>query len=161
MTLAPPQAPTLAPISSALPASRVPLWLKLVYTAFMAVLVPVYWYNCGPRRVDPHHPGGDLGRKPAAGLDVRSCLLLSQTYSVIDFVANLADLSPHRHDRLHVQGAGAAVPARAVAVSRVAAVSADLSGLALRLDRGALVAWSVLAWALLLTCFFLMPPPRE
>jgi hypothetical protein len=26
----------------------VPLWLKLAYTAFMAVLVPVYWVNCGP-----------------------------------------------------------------------------------------------------------------
>lgn len=26
----------------------VPLWLKLAYTAFMAVLVPVYWYHYGP-----------------------------------------------------------------------------------------------------------------
>ena len=28
--------------------SRLPLWLKLVYTAFMAVLIPVYWANYGP-----------------------------------------------------------------------------------------------------------------
>ncbi len=28
--------------------AQVPLWLKLAYTAFMAVLVPVYWVNCGP-----------------------------------------------------------------------------------------------------------------
>src|SRR5262245_27396503 len=27
---------------------RIPLWLKLVYTAFMAVLVPVYWSYYGP-----------------------------------------------------------------------------------------------------------------
>jgi len=27
---------------------RIPLWLKLAYTAFMAVLVPVYWSNYGP-----------------------------------------------------------------------------------------------------------------
>src|SRR5260221_9133439 len=27
---------------------RVPLWLKLAYTAFMAVLIPVYWYYYGP-----------------------------------------------------------------------------------------------------------------
>lgn len=27
---------------------RIPLWLKLVYTAFMAVLVPVYWTVYGP-----------------------------------------------------------------------------------------------------------------
>lgn len=26
----------------------IPLWLKLAYTAFMAVLVPVYWANYGP-----------------------------------------------------------------------------------------------------------------
>jgi len=26
----------------------VPLWLKLSYTAFMAVLIPVYWYHYGP-----------------------------------------------------------------------------------------------------------------
>ena len=28
--------------------NRVPLWLKLAYTAFMAVLVPVYWHYYGP-----------------------------------------------------------------------------------------------------------------
>jgi hypothetical protein len=28
--------------------SRIPLWLKLAYTAFVAVLVPVYWINYGP-----------------------------------------------------------------------------------------------------------------
>lgn len=28
--------------------ATIPLWLKLSYSAFMAVLVPVYWYNYGP-----------------------------------------------------------------------------------------------------------------
>lgn len=28
--------------------NRIPFWLKIVYTAFMAVLVPVYWINYGP-----------------------------------------------------------------------------------------------------------------
>ena len=27
---------------------RIPLWLKVTYTAFMAVLIPVYWINYGP-----------------------------------------------------------------------------------------------------------------
>lgn len=29
-------------------AHAIPLWLKLAYTAFMAVLIPVYWYHYGP-----------------------------------------------------------------------------------------------------------------
>lgn len=28
--------------------SAIPLWLKLTYSAFMAVLIPVYWYHYGP-----------------------------------------------------------------------------------------------------------------
>ena len=28
--------------------THVPLWLKLAYTAFMVVLIPVYWRNYGP-----------------------------------------------------------------------------------------------------------------
>ena len=27
---------------------RVPLWLKLSFTAFMAILIPVYWWCYGP-----------------------------------------------------------------------------------------------------------------
>lgn len=30
------------------PSSRIPLWLKIAYTAFVAVLVPCYWVNYGP-----------------------------------------------------------------------------------------------------------------
>lgn len=29
-------------------ATRLPLWLKITYTAFLAVLIPVYWANYGP-----------------------------------------------------------------------------------------------------------------
>ncbi len=35
-----------------------------------------------------------------------------------------------------------------------------LSGLQTGYDRRALAAWTLLAWALLLICFFLMPPPH-
>jgi hypothetical protein len=30
------------------PVRRIPLWLKIAYTAFMAVLIPVYWAHYGP-----------------------------------------------------------------------------------------------------------------
>src|SRR5215203_2667477 len=28
--------------------NRVPLWLKIAYSTFMAVLIPFYWYSYGP-----------------------------------------------------------------------------------------------------------------
>lgn len=28
--------------------AAIPMWLKITYTAFMAVLIPVYWYHYGP-----------------------------------------------------------------------------------------------------------------
>lgn len=37
---------SLAPQTPGAP--RLPLWLKLAYTAFLAVLIPVYWINYGP-----------------------------------------------------------------------------------------------------------------
>ena len=39
---------TDAKIASPQASNRMPLWLKLAYTAFMAVLVPVYWHYYGP-----------------------------------------------------------------------------------------------------------------
>ena len=30
------------------PRHRIPLWLKVAYSAFMAVLIPVYWHQYGP-----------------------------------------------------------------------------------------------------------------
>ena len=48
-----PDIPTVAeagvPVTKAQVRMRVPLWLKLVYTAFMAVLV--HWHNYGPTHV--------------------------------------------------------------------------------------------------------------
>ena len=39
---------SLAEIKSPAAPSRIPLWLKVSFTAFMAVLIPVYWTNYGP-----------------------------------------------------------------------------------------------------------------
>lgn len=49
-TFSPPPPPPLRSSSPALavPAVLIPRWVKLAYTAFMAVLVPVYWANYGP-----------------------------------------------------------------------------------------------------------------
>ena len=34
--------------AASIPSPRIPLWLKIAYTAFLAVMVPVYWANYGP-----------------------------------------------------------------------------------------------------------------
>ena len=39
------------PVITAQVCMRVPLCLKLGYTAFMAMVVPVYWHNYGPTHV--------------------------------------------------------------------------------------------------------------
>src|SRR5437763_306427 len=39
--------PTIS-VSATRPEPILPLWLKLAYTAFMGLLVPIYWRNYGP-----------------------------------------------------------------------------------------------------------------
>jgi hypothetical protein len=146
---------------------RVPLWLKLLYTAFMAVLVPVYWYYYGPTNFLYFCDVALF--LTLAGMWLESPLLVSmctvgilapQILWVADFIANLVGVSMlgmtdymFKHEN-----------------------SAFLRGLSLfhgwipflllylvwklGYDRRALAAWTALAWALILICFFLMPPPH-
>jgi hypothetical protein len=151
----------------AAPTSHVPLWLKLAYTAFMAVLIPVYWANYGPTNFlyfcDVALLITLVGIWLESPLLVSMCavgILGSQTLWVIDFVLNifgikLTGLTDYMFMADH---------------------SLFLRGLSLfhgwlpfllvylvwRLgyDGRGLPAWTVLAWALILVCFFFMPPPR-
>ncbi len=151
----------------AAPANRVPLWVKLAYTAFMAVLVPVYWANYGPTNVLYFCDVALMITLVAIWIEspllVSMCavgILGSQTLWVIDFVLNifgikLTGLTDYMFMADH---------------------SLFLRGLSLfhgwlpfflvylvwRLgyDRRGLPAWTALAWALILVCFFIMPPPR-
>jgi hypothetical protein len=82
---------------SAVPAARrVPLWLKLAYTAFMAVLVPVYLRNYGPTNFlyfcDVALIITLVGIWIESPLLVSMCavgIIASQTLWVIDFLSNL------------------------------------------------------------------------
>ena len=120
--------------------NRVPLWLKFAYTAFMIVLVPVYWHYYGPTNFlyfcDVALFLTLVGLWLDSPLLISMCavgILAPQALWVLDFVLNVFGVSLHRHDRLHVQARELAVPARAVAVSRLAAVPAGVSRLAARL----------------------------
>src|ERR1044072_3290888 len=81
-------------------ANRLPLAFKLFYTAFMAVLIPVYWYYYGPSNF-LYFCHGSLTisliviwlQKP---LLISMCavgILIPQALWVIDFVARLFGFS--------------------------------------------------------------------
>jgi hypothetical protein len=154
------------PASLSPAAGRLPLALKLVFTAFMAVLVPVYWYYYGPTNFLYFCDVALI--LTLAGIWLESPLLISmcavgivvpQIIWVIDFLSNMIGM-----------------PLLGMTDYMFKDTSLFLRGLSLfhgwipflltylvwklGYDRRALPAWTVLAWALILICFFFMPPPN-
>jgi hypothetical protein len=149
------------------PRGHVPLWLKVAYSAFMAVLVPVYGYYYGPTNF-LYFCDVALGLTLVAiwiesPLLVSMCaigILVPQTLWVVDFLmgmfgVTLTGLTDYMFD-----------PRRSLFLRSLSLFHGWLPLLLLFLvwrfgyDRRALPAWTVLAWVVLLICFFLMPPPR-
>jgi hypothetical protein len=149
------------------PASRLPLWLKLAYTAFMAVLVPVYWANYGPTNFlyfcDVALIITLVGIWIESPLLVSMCavgILASQALWVVDFLSNLIGV-PLTGMTDYMFAADHSLFLRGLSLFH-GWLPFLLVYLVWRLgyDRRALAAWTALAWALVLICFFLMPPPR-
>ena len=91
-------------------ASRVPLWLKLAYTAFMAVLVPVYWHYYGPTNFlyfcDVALILTLVAIWPENALLISMCavgILVPQARLGGRFSRQCRRLLADRHDRLHVR----------------------------------------------------------
>jgi hypothetical protein len=147
--------------------ARIPLSVKIGFSAFMAVLVPVYTYSYGPTNFlyfcDVCLILTLIGVWTESALLISMCavgLLVPQTVWVIDYLA-------------HVAGFSLTGMTDYMFDSNLSLFLRFLSGfhgwlpflllfLVWRLgyDRRALITWSVLAWALLLICYFVMPPPR-
>src|SRR6266404_5875747 len=79
------------------PRACLPLWLKLAYTAFVAVVVPVYWYHYGPTNFLYFCDVALIVTVPALWLEsslvLSACLLgifLVQMVWVADFLSRLA-----------------------------------------------------------------------
>jgi len=151
----------------AAPANRIPLSLKLAYSAFMVVMIPVYWANYGPTNFLYFCDVALLITWAAMWLEspllASMCavgIIGSQTVWVIDFLSTLIG-----HPLLGL-----------TSYMFMDDHSLFLRGLSLfhgwlpfllvylvwRLgyDRRGLPGWTVLAWALFMVCFFFMPPPR-
>jgi hypothetical protein len=149
------------------PASRLPLWLKLAYTAFMAVLVPVYWRNYGPTNFlyfcDVALIITLVGIWIESPLLVSMCavgILASQVLWVVDFLSNLIGV-PLTGMTDYMFAADHSLFLRSLSLFH-GWLPFLLVYLVWRLgyDRRALAAWTAVAWALVLICFFFMPPPR-
>ena len=146
--------------------SILPLWLKPAYTAFMAVLVPVYWSEYGPTNflyfcdvtlfltlasVWLENPlFASMG---AVGI------LVPQLFWCVDFLAhlagwNLTGMTSYMFD-----------PKLPLFLRGLSLFHGWLPFLLLFLvarlgyDRRALPLWTLAAWALMLTGFFRMPRP--
>ena len=145
---------------------RIPLALKLAFTAFMAVLVPVYLRNYGWTNFLYFCDVAMLLTLAAIWLE--SPLLASiplvgifipQLLWVVDFFfemfgGHLTGLTGYMFD-----------PQRDFFLRFLSFFHFWLPFLLLYLvwrvgyDRRALVVWTVLAWGLMTVCYFLMPPP--
>jgi len=148
-------------------AGRLPLWLKLAYTAFMAVLVPVYWRNYGPTNFlyfcDVALMITLVGIWIESPLLVSMCavgILASQALWVVDFLSNLVGL-PLTGMTDYMFAADHSLFLRGLSLFH-GWLPFLLVYLVWRLgyDRRGFPAWTALAWVLVLICFFFMPPPR-
>ncbi|MEX0728164.1 MAG: hypothetical protein WD065_17985 [Planctomycetaceae bacterium] len=145
---------------------RVPLGVKLVYTAFVCVLVPYYWSAYGPTNflyfcdvallmtlAAMWTESPLLASMPAVGI------LLPQTFWCIDFLGSFIGLP--------VTGMTAYMfdPSLTLFTRGLSFFHFWLPFLLLWLvwqlgyDRRAMKLWTVLAWGLMLTSYFLLPAP--
>ena len=145
---------------------RVPPVVKVFYTAFVCVLVPYYWKTYGPTNflyfcdvallmglVAVWREDSLWASMPCVGI------LLPQALWQLDFLAGLAGVQ--------VTGMTAYmfdpdIPLFARGLSLFHFwLPIFLLWVVYRLgyDRRALVGWTLLAWGLMLVCFFLMPAP--
>lgn len=149
------------------PARRsVPLWGKVAYTAFMAVLVPYYWRSYGPTNflyfcdVALFLTLGALwlespllASMPAVGI------LVPQTFWMVDFLASACGL-PLTGMTSYMFDANLPLLTRGLSFFHFwLPIVLVLLVWRLGYDRRALWAWTLLAWGLMLICFFWMPAP--
>ena len=149
-----------------LPSNRIPLVLKIAFTAFMAVLVPKYWHDYGPANflyfcdVALFFALGAvwlesplLASMPAVGI------LLPQTLWCVDFLGRCVGLDMPGGMTIYMFDGDKSLFLRGLSFFHFW-LPFLLVYLVWRLgyDRRALVGWTLLAWLLQLVGYFLLPP---
>jgi hypothetical protein len=147
--------------------NRLPLLFKLAYRAFMAVLIPVYWHYYGPTNFLYFCDVTLIITLVAVWIEspllVSMCavgILLPQVYWCIDFIANAFGVSLTGMTN-YMFNPNSWWFLRGLSLFH-GWIPFLLVYLVWKLgyDKRGLPAWTVVAWALILICFFFMPPPR-
>ena len=148
------------------PQAKIPLWLKLVYTAFVIVFVPFYLKTYGPTNflyfcdmsllfglVALWTESSLLASMPAVGI------LLPQILWCVDFGAHLLGF-PLLGMTSYMFNADIPLFARSLSLFH-GWLPFVLVFMVYRLgyDRRALAAWTCVACALVVVCYFFMPAP--
>jgi hypothetical protein len=146
--------------------ARVPLGLKLAYTAFTAVLIPVYLHFYGPTNFlyfcDIALVLTLIAIWPENALIISMCavgIVIPQAVWVVDFLVNLGGFSLTGMTDYMFQSN------HSLFLRLLSLFHGWMPFLLLYLvwkigyDRRALWPWTGLFWAVMLICFFLMPPP--
>lgn len=146
--------------------AQLPLAIKLAYTAFMAVLIPVYWYYYGPTNFlyfcDVALILTLVGVWRESALLISACavgILLPQALWVADFIGSFVG-HPITGMTAYMFNAKASLFLRGLSFFH-GWIPFFLIYLVWRLgyDRRGYPAWTALACFLILFCFFFMPPP--
>ncbi len=144
----------------------IPLWLKLAYTAFVAVLVPVYWVNYGPANFLYFCDVALLMTVPGIWLEDKLLIsiptvgiFLPQMVWVADYIAHFAGTSVNGMTDYMFDAS------KSFFLRSLSLFHGWLPFLLLYLtwrvgyDRRAFWAWTILAWALILISYLYMPGP--
>lgn len=143
---------------------RIPLWVKLAYTAFMAVLIPVYLRNYGPTNFLYFCDIALLitlyavWAESALAVSMAAVgILIPQVFWCLDFAWQI--FAPHEGMTAYMFDAHKSLFLRGLSFFH-GWLPFLLVGLVWRLgyDRRALKAWTILGWALCLIAYFLLPP---
>lgn len=147
--------------------THLPLGLKLAYTGFMAVLVPVYWHYYGPTNFLYFCDVALI--ITLVGLWIESPLLISmcavgilapQALWVIDFLANAVGVKITGMTDYMFDGDRSLFLRGLSLFHGWLPFFLALLVWKLGYDRRGFAAWTALAWTLVLICFFFMPPPH-
>jgi len=152
-----------------LPTDQIALWIKIVYTLFICVLVPVYWVQYGPSNFLWF---SDIALfVTAAALWLESSLLVSmmalsvlvlETFWIVDFIIGLFAGSSVIGLSAYMFDSKISLPIRALSLFHVILPLLLVWLLyRFRYDTRALVAQTLLAWVALPASYFLTKPSEN